>query len=125
MLIRQGRQQQALSAWGTSCEQSLTSLNNDRGLWDATVSRVRSLPELKSVLGRVKSVLTDIQTVKTETEQRLRIVLDLQARVSKRALAVADVVEKLNTSRHRFRERLLYPDAPPIWRVSPVPPGDR
>ena len=67
-----------------------------------------------------RSALADIQVVKTETEQRLRIILDLQARVSKQALAIADVIEKLNTSRQRLQARLFYPGAPPLWRVWPV-----
>jgi hypothetical protein len=112
--VRQAQQQQTLSAWGTACEQSLTSLNKQRVLWDVTVKSVRNVPELTSVLGAAKTALAEVRTVQTEAEQRLRIVLDLQARVSKQALVTADVVEKLNTSRQRFQARLFYPDAPPI-----------
>lgn len=122
--LRQARQQQALSAWGTVCDQSLISLNKDRVLWDVTAKSVGDLPELSSVLARIQSVLADVQAVKTETEQRLRIVLDLQARASKQTLAVADVVNKLNASRHRFQARLFDPDAPPLWRVSPLPSAE-
>ena len=72
---------------------------------------------MKSVLAAAETASAEVQTVQTEAEQ-LRIVLDLQARVSKQALATSDVIEKLNMFRHRFQARLFYPDAPPIWRVS-------
>ena len=57
--------------------------------------------------------------MQSTAEQRLRTVLELQARLSKQALTIADVIEKLTEARQQVHAHLFYPDAAPIWQVAP------
>ena len=118
------RQRKILGAWGAACERSLKLLDIERAAWEVTLKNTKERPEFKRVLTHIRAALTDIRAAKTTAERRFRAVLDLQARLSKEALAIADVVEKLNTSRHEVRAQLLQPDAPPIWRAQPDAPAD-
>ena len=115
----ESEQRKTLSKWGKTCEQNLTLLNNEQQVWETTLRTITRLPELSSLVVRVRSTITDIQAVHGAAEQRLRTVLDLQARVSKQALIVADIVEKLEAVRQGFQARMFYPDAPPIWQALP------
>ena len=115
----ESEQRKTLSKWGKTCEQNLTLLNNEQQVWETTLRTITRVPELSSLVVRVRSTITDIQAVHGAAEQRLRTVLDLQARMSKQALIVADMVEKLEAVRQGFQARIFYPDAPPIWQALP------
>ena len=99
----ESEQRKTLSKWGKTCEQNLTLLNNEQQVWETTLRTITSLPELSSLVVRVRSTITDIQAVHGAAEQRLRTVLDLQARMSKQALIVADIVESSRQSGRVFR----------------------
>jgi hypothetical protein len=118
--ITEAQQRSTLGNWGAACDESLALLKNEQALWDATLKITGGLPELTSVVAHVRSALKDIQTVMRIAEQRLRTILELQARMSKQALAIADNIEALNASRQRLEAGLLHQDAPPIWQRTPA-----
>ena len=113
------RERRTLSEWGAACEESLAVLKKMRALWEETSKSGKDLPGFKAVTARVRSALADIGQVEAVAEQRLRTVLDLQARLSKQAADIVDIVEQLNVSRQRVQALLFQPDAAPIWHVAP------
>lgn len=113
-----GRERKALNTWGVACEQSIAFLAQQQALWEATLKSVNDLQEIESVVARIRQALSEIEALKVAAEERLRIVVGLQGRVSKRAEAVADILESLSEATQQFQARLFYPDAQPIWRVS-------
>src|SRR4051794_25966721 len=101
--VTESRDRDTLSDWGAACEQSLAGLNKARAEWDATLKAATSLPEYATVLPRIRSALRDIDRVQTEAEHHVRLVLDLQSRLSKQALTVTDVLERLAVARQHIR----------------------
>jgi small-conductance mechanosensitive channel len=111
------RQRKTLSAWGTACEQGLAQLDREQAIWEATLKATAHQAEFKSVSGRIRPALADIRTARREASERLRKVLDLQARISKQAVAIAGIMDKLSAARQRYRALLFRPDVAPIWRT--------
>ena len=113
----EARQRKTLSAWGATCEQSIAVLKKHEAVWRATLSSTQSIDDLAAVRTRVRRSLTEIETLKTAAEERLRIIVELQGQVSKQASAIADTIEKLEDATQSFQKRLLHADAPPIWKI--------
>jgi small-conductance mechanosensitive channel len=119
--VTEAQQRRVLEAWGVDCEESLALLREHRAVWEVTLKNTRDLPEFRNVAARIRTALRDIDKVKADAERQLRIVLDLQAQLSKDSLAVAEVVEKLAAARKTVQAHLLEPDAPPIWEAARGP----
>ena len=115
---RESRDRKTLTAWGSTCEQHLKAISSTRAVWEATLDSAKDQPQYKTVMPQINSALKDIREVQATAEQRLRTVLELQARSSKQALTIADVIEKLTEARQQVHAHLFYPDAPPIWQVA-------
>jgi small-conductance mechanosensitive channel len=114
----EARDRKTLAGWGNACERDIAVLKKHEAVWRATLAGTTSLGELESVLSRVRRSLNEIETVETIAEDRLRTVVGLQARVSKQASAIAEMIENLGEASQSFHARLFRPDAPPIWRLS-------
>lgn len=113
----EARLRKTLAAWGAECEESIAVLKTHEAVWRATLTSTRWLAELEAVHARVRRSLSDIETLKTAAEERLRTVVELQGRVSKQATAVAEMIERLGDATQSFQRRLFHADAPPIWKA--------
>jgi potassium efflux system protein len=120
----EARLRKTLATWGGVCEESIAALKKNEAVWSATLASTRSFEELEAVRTRVRRSLTDIEALETVAEERLRIIVELQGRVSKQATAIAEMVEKLAEATQTFKKRLFQPDAPPIWKAW-SPGGER
>src|SRR5262249_2566520 len=96
-------------------------LKEQKAIWQATIDGTKDLREMEFLSARVRQSMHDIQTVANVAEERLRIVVELQSRVSKLGLTVSETLEKLPEAKQQVRKRLLYPDGLPIWRAAAEP----
>src|SRR5262249_28076419 len=108
--LPEARQRKTLAAWGATCEESIGVLKLEEGVWKATLQNAMSAPDMKPVLARIHEVLAEIKRVRDQLDDRLHEVVDLQGRVSKRAVTVADTLDKLGETIRQFHGRLFSPD---------------
>src|SRR4051812_38543468 len=71
--VTEAQDRKTLTGWGDTCEQSLSVLNDVNAVWEATLNSAKDLPEYEPVVPRIRSALKDIETVKREAEQHVRL----------------------------------------------------
>jgi small-conductance mechanosensitive channel len=116
--LPEARQRKTLAEWGAACEASIEVLKREEAVWKATLENSRSAQEMKPVLARINEALTEIRRVRNQLDDRLHAVVKLQGRVSKRAVTVADTLDKLGETTRQFHGQLFHPDDHAIWELS-------
>jgi potassium-dependent mechanosensitive channel len=110
-----GQQRRLLTSRAAKLEEQIQTLEAQRPEWVATWTQIRESPGIEALVDRIKQELDKIQTVKSQVQEQLNIVLILQNQVSQRDQQISDVLLRVREARERERSRLLELDSRPLW----------
>lgn len=99
----------------TSTESDLRWLKDEQAKWAATLEQLTASDSLETVNGRIKTALAGLQQLQTLVQERLKLLLSLQDRVSQLEFLVANRLDDLALARQRFQSTLLLRDSRPLW----------
>lgn len=98
-----------------STESDLRWLKDEQAKWTATLEQWTASDSLEAVNGRIKTALADLQQLQATVQERLRLLLSWQDRVSQLEFLVSSRLDDLALARQRFQSTLLMRDSRPLW----------
>ena len=96
-------------------QRELAPLATEQERWERTLVRARAEAVPPELLNHIRSVLADLSGTEAEARNRSVALLTVQNRVAQQLADAADVVDALRLAREQAIDRLLEPDAPPLW----------
>ena len=110
-------EQKLLTEQAARIEKQMQLLDVEQARWKATSEQVSETSGLKELMVRIERELEAIQTLRTQAQERLNVILILQSRISEQDQHVSAVLLKVAEVHQRLRERLLERDSYPLWET--------
>lgn len=98
-----------------STEADLRWLKEEQARWGATWEQLTDSNSLEAVFERIKSSLSEIQQLQTQTQTGLNYLLLLQDRASQLDFLVSARLDDLASAKQGFQRTLLVRDSSPLW----------
>lgn len=109
------RWQEILTPRIASTEADSRWLKEEQAKWVATLEQLTDSDSLEAVFERIKSSLSEIQQLQTQTQARMNYLLLLQDRTSQLDFLVSARLDDLASARQGFQRTLLVRDSSPLW----------
>ena len=107
--------------WANAAQAAIKQLQAQEPQWSKTLAENKSSPDLGPVLDLIAQSVAGIQTLKSQTENQLRSIVNLQVQAGNQDQLALDVLDELNQANSRVNHSLLYRDSPPLWQLAGQP----
>ena len=104
-----------LTHFATSLEEELSSLDQLKKTWDATLQSAKAPDTPPLVLQNIQSVADSVERTRTAAESSRARVLTELSRLSEQGVRVRTVLSSVEQAQIRALKSLLVRDSPPIW----------
>ena len=105
-----------LAVRAADIEKMMQWLDKEQARWEATAEQVREAAGLEVVAGRVEQELDAIHKLRSEAQDRLKLILTLQNRISEQDRELSGVLRKLDEAHERLHDSLFERDSRPLWQ---------
>jgi potassium efflux system protein len=112
-----GIERKLLTEQAAGIEKQMQLLDVEQARWKATSDQVSETSGLKALAVRIERELEAIQTLRTQAQEQLNVILILQNRISEQDREVSAVLLKVGEAHQRLRGRLLERDSYPLWEI--------
>ncbi len=110
-------QRKLLTGQAAGIEKQLKLLDVEQARWTATAEQVRETAGLNELAKKIERELAAIQTLHTQAQEQLNVILILQNRISEQDRDVSAVLLKVAEAHQSLRGRLLERDSYPLWET--------
>jgi len=99
----------------SSLSRDISLLDAQQTRWQATLKQIQDTAASPALSDRIRTVLSDIHTARSQVQQNLNRFASLQIRTSRQDLAVSDALETIGSAREHFYDRAFSQDSVPLW----------
>lgn len=105
----------------SSLSRDISLIQAQQSRWQATLKQIEDPAALPAIYDRIRAVLSDIQSARSQVQQHLNSFVGVQNRISRQNLAVSDALDTIGRLREHFYDRAFSKDSLPLW-VAPFKP---
>lgn len=109
---------QQLLDWANTAQSAIQQLQSQGPQWQATLEENKSTPDLGPTLESIQHAVDDLQRLKTQAQNELRLVVNMQVRAANQDQLALDVLHRLEKARANLDNRMFERDSLPLWRAS-------
>lgn len=109
------RKRKLLTSRAAAIDEKMQWLDKEKKRWEATSEQVFQASGPEEVTERIRQELNAIQTLRTQTQEQLNVILALQNRIADQDRQISTVLRKLDEAHEHLRSRLLERDSQPLW----------
>ncbi len=102
--------------WAIASQSAVQQLQAQEPLWTETLRENKDTAGIGPVLDLMRDSARNIEQLKTQAQQRLRTIVNLQVQAAVQDQAALDVIARLDSAHTRSRS-MLERDGPPLWRL--------
>lgn len=95
---------------------ALEALSDEQEIWERTREQADGQDAPESVVERIRTTLSEIESVTATARARRSQLLTLQDAIVQQDLAVTSGLDQIRTAQDQLRSGLLQRDAAPLWR---------
>lgn len=103
--------------WANAAQSAAQQLSALQPQWQATLQENQSTAELGPTLDVIRDSVKSVQTTKTQAQELLRVIVNLQVVAANQHQLALDVLDMLGKSRNQLKGRVLQRDSLPMWQV--------
>ncbi len=104
--------------WAHAAQSATQQLQAQEPLWQATLKQNEETPGLGPTLEVIRQGLSDLQRMKTQAQDQLKTIVNLQVRAASQDQLVLDTMDRLSKALEHLDRRLLERDSLPLWQFS-------
>ena len=101
----------------SSLSRDISLLEAQQARWQATLKQIEDPAALPAIHDRIRAVLSDIQSTRSQVQKHLNGFAAVQNRLSRQDLAVSDALDTIVSVRDHFYERTFSRDSLPLWEA--------
>ncbi|MGB7555574.1 MAG: mechanosensitive ion channel domain-containing protein [Candidatus Korobacteraceae bacterium] len=103
--------------WANAAQSSVQQLQALQPQWTATLEENKNTPDLGPTLDVIRDAVKSIQTTKAQTQDLLRVIVNLQVSAANQHQLALDITDQLARSRTQMKDRVLQRDSLPLWQI--------
>ncbi len=96
-------------------------LNEVYSRWEITAQTIPKKEVPKSIVERIHSIMTEIDTVRENVALRINTLLTLQSQISQQQIKINDLLATISSTEAELRTHLFIQDSPPLWEAFRAP----
>jgi small-conductance mechanosensitive channel len=104
--------------WANSAQNAVQQLNLQEPQWAATRAAEADVPGLAPVLDVIDGNLNAIRTLRSQLQDQLRLIVNMQLKVAAQDQVAVEVLGRLAKIRLQLKGRLLDRDSLPLWQIA-------
>ena len=103
--------------WANAAQSAVQQLQAGQPQWTTTLEENKNTPGLGPTLDVIRDVVKGIQTTKSQAQDLLRVIANLQVIAANQHQLGLEVLDQLAKSRTQLKDRILQRDSLPLWHV--------
>ncbi len=103
--------------WANAAQSAVQQLQTVQPQWTATLEENKSTPDLGPTLDVIGDAVKGIQTTKSQAQDLLRLIVNLQVSAANQHQLALDVLNRVVKARNQLKDHLLQRDSLPLWQV--------
>jgi len=103
--------------WANVAQSALQQLQVLQPQWTLTLDENKSTPDLGPTLDVIRDAVKSIQTSKTQTQDLLRVIVNLQVTAANQHQLALDTLDRLAQARRELKDHVLRRDSLPLWHI--------
>lgn len=103
--------------WANAAQSAVEQLQALQPQWTATLEENKNTPDLGPTLDVIRDAVKSIQTTKAQTQDQLRVIVNLQVSAANQHQLALDITDRLAKSRTQMKDRVLQRDSLPLWQI--------
>ncbi len=107
-----------LLGWANDAQSAIQQLSVKEPQWAATRDANQDTPGLEPVLQVIGENLANIRRLRTQAQDELQLIVNMQIRASAQDQLALDVINALNKARTQLKGHLSDRDSLPLWKVT-------
>ena len=104
--------------WANIAQSAIQQLQTQLPQWNATLQDNEATPELGPTLTVIKQSANAIQTLLGQSQDQLRVIVNLQVRAGSEDQMALDSIDRLTKAETSLEGRLFQRDSLPLWRLA-------
>lgn len=109
---------QQLLEWANNAQAAVQQLNLQEPQWAATRDAENNVPGLAPVVQVIDSNLNAIRSLRSQVQDQLRLMVNMQLKVSSQDQLAAELLSRLAKAKLQLKGRLLDRDSLPLWQAT-------
>ena len=103
--------------WANAAQSAVQQLQALQPQWTATLEENKNTPDLGPTLDVIRDAVKGIQTTKSQAQDLLRVIVNLQVIAANQHQLALDAVDRLGMARAQLKDHVLQRDSLPLWQV--------
>ena len=103
--------------WANAAQSAVQQLQALQPQWTATLEENKNTPDLGPTLDVIRDAVKGIQTTKSQAQDLLRVIVNLQVIAANQHQLALDGVDRLGMARAQLKDHVLQRDSLPLWQV--------
>jgi len=103
--------------WANAAQSGVQQLNLQEPLWSATRNAEQTTPGIGPVLDVIDGNLANIRKLRTQAQDDLRLIVNLQIRASAQDQTTVDMLNQLTKTKLQLKGHLFDRDSLPLWKL--------
>ena len=112
-----------LSSRAAELQNQIRQLDTEEEIWKATQQQIQDTTGIEAVANRIQQEIDAIRSARTQSQEQLNQILNIQNQMSRIARDILDSIDQLHEAQERFRGHLLKRDSPPLWAAHALHEG--
>ena len=106
-----------LTDWANAAQSAVQQLQGLQPQWTLTLEDNKDTSDLGPTLDVIREAVKSIQAAKSQAQELLRVIVNLQVTAANQHQSALDAVDRLANARAQLKEHVLQRDNLPLWQV--------